>query len=219
MKNYHCRRIRRWARAICGPPSLCAQLTLLGVAAAAASEFTGRPFSLPDLIDLRADDNLIEEIDVAEGACITTTIPRAESFASTGHRDVTITPIFTITSGPAGQPLTKRQFLDIPGCDDDEKTTGRSRAANLPKWASRARRPVAATSTSATAWRRAFRRHSRSRGSCQCRMRGDGTGTDRVVAGREKSVNQGATIDTPRERKGRKIGDSMHGTTLRCASV
>ena len=99
--------------------ALLTRLTLLDVCGCGLRSLLDGSFSLPELIDLRADDNFIQEIDIATKAPALRRLSLARNrlqapgvatsllrLASLSHLDL------------QGNPLTKRQFLDIPGCDD-----------------------------------------------------------------------------------------------------
>ena len=76
-------------------------------------------FSLPELIDLRADDNLIEEIDVATKAPALRRLSLARNRLSAQGIPTSLLRLSSLSHlDLQGNPLTKRQFLDIPGCDD-----------------------------------------------------------------------------------------------------
>ena len=215
--------------------ALLTRLTLLDVRGCGLRSLLDGSFSLPELIDLRADDNVIEEIDIATKAPALRRLSLARNRLSAQGIPTSLLRLASLSHlDLQGNPLTKRRFLDIPGCDDFLKRREEHReeagAASSRRWAS-------AGSTTGKGRRRFYRRRRRGTWphddaiathhvkfvSVQVtRMpRGDRTGTDRVVmAPREKSITSGwdgATMDTPKKGDGGEVkgGYAFKSTSLK----
>ena len=99
--------------------ALLTRLTLLDVCGCGLRSLLDGSFSLPELIDLRADDNLIEEIDVATKAPALRRLSLARNRLQAQGIPTSLLRLSSLSHlDLQGNPLTKRQFLDIPGCDD-----------------------------------------------------------------------------------------------------
>ena len=99
--------------------ALLTRLTSLDVCGCGLRSLLDGSFSLPELVDLRADDNLIEEIDVATKAPALRRLSLARNRLQAQGIPTSLLRLSSLSHlDLQGNPLTKRQFLDIPGCDD-----------------------------------------------------------------------------------------------------